>query len=80
MPSPFLQVAIEALRPRPSLMPPADLEVSAEEVVAAGRLDLRFGSLADGWDMIVEIKIHAGYGPGQLDRYLEALSDRKHAY
>ncbi len=57
---------------------PRELECVAEETVADGRLDLRF---RDGdWDVIVEVKIHAGYGPGWFERYLNALSHRPHAY
>jgi hypothetical protein len=61
-----------------TLAVPTDVSVSAEEVVPDGRVDLRFR--ADGLDVIVELKIHAGYGPRWLDRYLAALTDVKHAY
>jgi hypothetical protein len=54
------------------------MEVSAEEVVPGGRLDLRFRSF--DWDVIVELKIHAGYGKGQLRRYLSALDHVSHSY
>jgi hypothetical protein len=57
---------------------PAEVHVSAEEVVPDGRVDLRFR--AEGIDVIVELKIHAGYGPHWLDRYLAALTDVKHAF
>ena len=57
---------------------PADVTVSAEEVVPDGRVDLRFR--AQGLDVIVELKIHAGYGPKWLDRYLAALTDVEHAF
>lgn len=50
---------------------PHDLEVAAEEIVADGRVDLR--SRAAGFDAIVELKIHAGYGHNQVERYLAAL-------
>jgi hypothetical protein len=42
-----------------------------EESFEEGRIDLRF--TADEVDVIVEIKIHAGYGRDQLERYLRAL-------
>ena len=57
---------------------PPGLAVSAEEVSGDGRFDLRFRG--DEWDVIVELKIHAGYGPGQLERYLKRLSEFEHAY
>ena len=57
---------------------PAELDCAAEEVVPAGRLDLRFRG--DSWDVIVELKIHAGYGRGWFERYLEAVADRGHGY
>jgi hypothetical protein len=57
---------------------PGGLVCAAEEVVEAGRVDLRFRS--EGWDLIVELKIHAGYGRGWLDRYLDALGPVPHAY
>lgn len=57
---------------------PSELECAAEETVVDGRLDLRFRG--QEWDLIVEVKIHAGYGPEWFKRYLKALSDRSHAY
>ena len=50
----------------------------AEEIVQAGRLDLRFR--AGTWDLIIELKIHAGYGRGWFERYLSELSDGQHAH
>jgi len=58
--------------------PPSELDVTAEEVGDVGRFDLRFRAL--DWDVIVELKIHAGYGRGQLRRYLSALDLVSHAY
>jgi hypothetical protein len=58
---------------------PAELACTPEEKVVAGRVDLRFR--ADDWDVIVEVKIDAGYGLDQLDRYLGALgTSEKNAY
>lgn len=57
---------------------PGELACSAEEVVEDGRVDLRFRS--DDWDLIVELKIHAGYGRDWLNRYLDALEPVPHAY
>ena len=64
---------VDALLP----LPPA-MSVSAEEEAATDRFDLRFR--APGWDVIVELKIHAGYGAGQLSRYLNGLTDVDNAY
>lgn len=65
---------------RPGLVAevPPTLECVAEETIAEGRLDLRFRGT--DWDLIVEVKIHAGYGPGWFERYVDALEDRRHAY
>jgi len=57
---------------------PPLLACVAEEVVPTGRLDLRFRE--GPWDLIVELKIHAGYGRGWFKRYLDELSDVEHAY
>jgi len=57
---------------------PRELRCSTEEVVEDGRLDLRFR--ADGWDVIVELKIYASYGRDQLDRYLNVLDKVDSAY
>jgi hypothetical protein len=53
---------------------PERFGVTAEDVSGSDRFDLRFD--APGWDVIVELKIHAGYGPNQLERYREALLAR----
>lgn len=50
---------------------PEEVECRHEESFEEGRIDLRF--TAEQLDVIVEIKIHAGYGPDQLCRYLRAL-------
>jgi hypothetical protein len=57
---------------------PDSLVCTAEEVVADGRLDLRL--TGHEWDLIVELKIHAGYGRGWLSRYLAARNPVEHAY
>jgi PD-(D/E)XK nuclease superfamily len=59
---------------------PPELSCSPEESFSEGRLDLRFRG--GEWDVIVELKIGAGYGAEQLNRYLKAFSktERKHAY
>jgi len=50
---------------------PDQLACRHEERFEDGRIDLRFNG--DEIDVIVEIKIHAGYGRDQLERYLRAL-------
>jgi hypothetical protein len=62
----------------PSLPATASLEVIAEESVRGSRFDLRFRGA--GWDVIVELKIHADYGREQLDRYRGSLTYVEHAY
>jgi hypothetical protein len=57
---------------------PAEMKCSAEELVAEGRLDLRF--TAEDWDVIVELKLYASYGRNQLERYLGVLRDVDSAY
>jgi len=58
---------------------PSQLQCVAEEVVADGRVDLRFRD-PGAWDLIVELKIHAGYGKGWFERYVAALDEVEHAY
>jgi hypothetical protein len=74
----FLRCVLDQLASPLGSEVPAALECRAEEVVHNGRLDLRLRSGA--WDVIVELKIHAGYGHGWFERYLDALSDGEHAY
>lgn len=69
----FVELVLAALAPHRRLSLPSHLECSTEELVEAGRPDLRFR--ADGWDVIVELKIYASYGRDQLDRYLSVLED-----
>jgi hypothetical protein len=62
----------------PFLPASTPLDVIAEEAVRGSRFDLRFRGA--GWDVIVELKIHADYGPGWLDRYRDSLTQVEHAY
>ena len=57
---------------------PEAIEVVAEEPVPGSRFDLRFR--APGWDVIVELKIDADYGPEWLNRYLGWLRNEEHSY
>ena len=74
----FLRLVLESASGRSFDVPDA-LAVTTEEVAGGERFDLRFR--ADGeWDVIVELKIHAGYGRHQLKRYLAALDDVDNAF
>ncbi len=57
---------------------PAQMTCRTEELVDEGRVDLRFS--APTWDVIVEVKIHAGYGRDQIGRYLRALRPEPNRY
>ncbi|HWQ23382.1 MAG TPA: hypothetical protein VNK94_04685 [Gaiellaceae bacterium] len=74
----FMNVVLPAVDRDRALVAPTEMDCSTEEVVKDGRLDLRFR--ADGWDVIVELKIYAGYGRNWLDRYLSVLEGVDHAY
>lgn len=76
--SQFLSLVLERTPRPPRERPEANVTVAVEEVIPNGRVDLRFRGRQ--WDVIIELKIHAGYGPGQLERYLGALTDAPHAY
>jgi predicted RNase H-like nuclease len=52
---------------------PDALECRAEVTLAAGRADLSFTSNDRLWHVIIELKIHAGYGGNQISRYLESF-------
>lgn len=67
----FASLGVEAVAP-------PEFEVAAEEIVGGDRFDLRFRS--PGWDVILELKLYAGYGREQLSRYLAALQDVEHGY
>lgn len=69
----FLRLALETASGRP-FDTPSDFVVTTEEVAGAERFDLRF-RVAGEWDVILELKIHAGYGRQQLQRYLAALDE-----
>jgi hypothetical protein len=62
---------LRLLQPAEGDRVPDTVSCRHEEIVEDGRIDLRFS--ADDLDVIVELKIHAGYGPGQLEKYLRAL-------
>lgn len=52
---------------------PGRLECLSEQSLAEGRADLSFVSADRSWHVIVELKIHAGYGHDQLKRYLNSF-------
>jgi hypothetical protein len=58
---------------------PLELECDAERAVAEGVADLSFRDAARRWQVIVELKIYAGYGHHQIERYLRSLPDPPHA-
>lgn len=74
----FLQVVLEAASRRSFAVPAAPV-VTTEEIAGGERFDLRF-RVDSSWDVIVELKIHAGYGRRQLERYLAALDDVDNAF
>jgi hypothetical protein len=70
---------VRLLLPQPSRHSvPDTLVCRAEEAVEEGRLDLRLTQ--NEWDVIVELKVHAGYGRDQLRRYLSSLRRVPNAY
>lgn len=58
--------------------PPDRLACRAEEIASEGRADLTFRDAAGHWHVIVELKVDAGYGPRQLERYLRAFGGARH--
>lgn len=52
---------------------PGCLDCLSEQSLAEGRADLSFVSADRSWHVIVELKIHAGYGHDQLKRYLNSF-------
>lgn len=52
---------------------PTRLECRPEQSIDEGRADLSFVDEARRWHVIAELKIHAGYGPDQVERYLRSL-------
>jgi hypothetical protein len=52
---------------------PSYLECLSEQSLAEGRADLSFVNADRSWHVIVELKIHAGYGHDQLKRYLNSF-------
>ena len=57
---------------------PEELSCVAEQHVAEGIADLTFSDDAGRWHAIVEIKIHAGYGHDQIERYLKSFHADSH--
>jgi hypothetical protein len=54
---------------------PAELDCRLETTLAEGRVDLEFVDTNDRWHVLVELKIHAGYGHEQIRRYLRSFRD-----
>lgn len=52
---------------------PDEMSCVAEESVSEGRTDLSLSDDTRTWHAIVEIKIHAGYGHAQIERYLRSF-------
>jgi hypothetical protein len=52
---------------------PHEFECRSEVPLAEGRVDLEFSDLSSGWRILVELKIAAGYGFDQIERYLRCL-------
>lgn len=52
---------------------PDEFECRSEVQIAEGRVDLEFKSLESGWRVLVELKIDAGYGFEQIERYIRCL-------
>lgn len=52
---------------------PNEFECRAEVPIAEGRVDLEFKNLESGWRILVELKIDAGYGFEQIERYIRCL-------
>ena len=57
----------------PHALLPSQLRCTRELGIEGGRVDLSFTDEAGNWHLLVEVKLHSGYGPRQLERYLEAL-------
>jgi hypothetical protein len=58
---------------------PPELQCDAEQAIAEGRADLSFHDAARRWQIVVELKIYAGYGHEQIVRYLRSLPDSSRA-
>jgi hypothetical protein len=52
---------------------PDEFDCRSEVLLPEGRIDLEFSDLASGWRVLVELKIAAGYGFDQIERYLRCL-------
>lgn len=52
---------------------PQEFECRGEVLLPAGIVDLELSDAASGWRVLVELKIDAGYGSEQIERYLGEL-------
>lgn len=52
---------------------PDTFDCRPEVQIQEGRIDLEFTNLKTGWRVLVELKIDAGYGFEQIERYLRCL-------
>lgn len=52
---------------------PDEFECRGEVVLTGGTVDLEFRDVASSWRVLVELKIGAGYGNAQIERYLYSL-------
>jgi hypothetical protein len=52
---------------------PQKFECRGEVVLPEGTVDLQFSDAGSGWRVLVELKIDAGYGSDQIERYLRDL-------
>lgn len=52
---------------------PARFDCRSEVQLPEGRVDLEFKDMTSGWRVLVELKIEAGYGFDQIERYLRCL-------
>lgn len=74
-----LEASKRATDPRWNSLPQEFL-CRSEVAVPGGRVDLQFSDPASGWRVLVELKIAAGYGFEQIERYLAGLdpADERH--
>lgn len=52
---------------------PNEFDCRSEVWLPEGRVDLEFSNLVSGWRVLVELKIQAGYGFEQIERYVRCL-------
>lgn len=55
---------------------PNEFDCRSEVQIAEGRVDLEFRNLESGWRVLVELKLDAGYGFEQIERYVRCLDPR----